>query len=84
MVCTKNQVSFPCLIFCDLKGISLCSGYFVPISLYVSIEIVKLIQSKFMNADKNMYYEEKNIPPRARTSNLNEELGMVVAYIFIH
>ncbi|KAL6010963.1 putative phospholipid-transporting ATPase 8 [Asimina triloba] len=52
-------------------------GYFIPISLYVSIEIVKVLQSIFINQDVNMYYKEMDRPARARTSNLNEELGQV-------
>ncbi|KAK7304207.1 hypothetical protein RJT34_15328 [Clitoria ternatea] len=49
----------------------------IPISLYVSIEIVKVLQSIFINQDLHMYYEETNQPANARTSNLNEELGQV-------
>ncbi|KAL1216326.1 putative phospholipid-transporting ATPase 11 [Cardamine amara subsp. amara] len=52
-------------------------SYFIPISLYVSIEIVKVLQSVFINNDILMYYEETDKPAHARTSNLNEELGMV-------
>lgn len=52
-------------------------GYLIPISLYVSIEIVKILQSIFINQDLHMYYEETDKPARARTSNLNEELGQV-------
>ncbi|CAN8305350.1 unnamed protein product [Cochlearia groenlandica] len=52
-------------------------SYFIPISLYVSIEIVKVLQSVFINRDILMYYEETDKPAHARTSNLNEELGMV-------
>ncbi|XAR55871.1 Phospholipid-translocating ATPase [Bertholletia excelsa] len=52
-------------------------GYLIPISLYVSIEVVKVIQSLFINQDIDMYYEEADKPARARTSNLNEELGQV-------
>ncbi|KAL0794464.1 hypothetical protein Bca101_065841 [Brassica carinata] len=52
-------------------------SYFIPISLYVSIEIVKVLQSIFINNDILMYYEETDKPAHARTSNLNEELGMV-------
>ncbi|XP_010243036.1 PREDICTED: probable phospholipid-transporting ATPase 8 [Nelumbo nucifera] len=52
-------------------------GYLIPISLYVSIEIVKVLQSIFINQDQEMYYEETDRPARARTSNLNEELGQV-------
>lgn len=52
-------------------------GYLIPISLYISIEIVKVLQSIFINQDRDMYYEETDKPARARTSNLNEELGQV-------
>ncbi|XP_021298955.1 probable phospholipid-transporting ATPase 8 isoform X2 [Herrania umbratica] len=52
-------------------------GYLIPISLYVSIEIVKVLQSIFINQDQAMYDEETDRPAHARTSNLNEELGQV-------
>lgn len=52
-------------------------SYFIPISLYVSVEIVKVLQSLFLNQDIHMYYEQADKPARARTSNLNEELGQV-------
>ncbi|XAR51264.1 Phospholipid-translocating ATPase [Bertholletia excelsa] len=52
-------------------------SYLIPISLYISIEIVKVLQSMFINHDSYMYYEEGDKPARARTSNLNEELGQV-------
>ncbi|XP_072093011.1 phospholipid-transporting ATPase 3 isoform X2 [Arachis hypogaea] len=54
----------------------------IPISLYVSIEMIKFIQStQFINKDLHMYHLETNTPALARTSNLNEELGQV-EYIF--
>ncbi|XP_024971436.1 probable phospholipid-transporting ATPase 4 [Cynara cardunculus var. scolymus] len=52
-------------------------GYLIPISLYVSIELVKVLQALFINRDIHMYDEETGTPAQARTSNLNEELGMV-------
>ncbi|KAL9679933.1 hypothetical protein QQ045_017804 [Rhodiola kirilowii] len=52
-------------------------SYLIPISLYVSIEIVKVLQSIFINQDAKMYYEETDKPANTRTSNLNEELGQV-------
>ncbi|KDP29332.1 hypothetical protein JCGZ_18253 [Jatropha curcas] len=52
-------------------------SYFIPISLYVSIEVVKVLQCIFINQDIHMYYEETDKPAHARTSNLNEELGQV-------
>ncbi|KAE8722027.1 putative phospholipid-transporting ATPase 8 [Hibiscus syriacus] len=52
-------------------------GYLIPISLYISIEICKVLQSIFINQDQAMYDEETDRPAHARTSNLNEELGQV-------
>ena len=53
-------------------------GYLIPISLYVSLEFVKVVQAMvFLNGDRRMYHAETDTPMRARTSNLNEELGMV-------
>ncbi|XP_028763176.1 LOW QUALITY PROTEIN: probable phospholipid-transporting ATPase 4 [Neltuma alba] len=52
-------------------------GYLIPISLYVSIELVKVLQASFINKDLQMFDEETGTPADARTSNLNEELGQV-------
>lgn len=52
-------------------------GYLIPISLYVSIEVVKVLQAMFINKDIHMFDEESGTPAQARTSNLNEELGQV-------
>lgn len=48
----------------------------IPLSLYVSLEIVKLFQMVLMN-DIEMYDEESNTPMEARTSTINEELGQI-------
>ncbi|XP_032883794.1 phospholipid-transporting ATPase IA isoform X4 [Amblyraja radiata] len=53
----------------------------IPISLLVTLEVVKFIQAFFINWDIDMLYEPTNTPAMARTSNLNEELGQV-KYIF--
>jgi phospholipid-translocating ATPase len=52
-------------------------SYFIPISLYISIELVKLLQALFIKQDIEMYHEESDKPASTRTSNLNEDLGMV-------
>ncbi|KAG8656468.1 hypothetical protein MANES_04G141200v8 [Manihot esculenta] len=52
-------------------------GYLIPISLYVSIEVVKVCQARFIDEDLKMYDEETGNTAQARTSNLNEELGQV-------
>jgi len=49
----------------------------IPISLQVTLEMVRFIQATFINMDIDMYHAETNTPAMARTSNLNEELGMV-------
>ncbi|KAK3525638.1 hypothetical protein QTP70_002547 [Hemibagrus guttatus] len=49
----------------------------VPISLYVSVEVLRLGHSYFINWDRKMYYSSKDTPAEARTTTLNEELGQV-------
>ncbi|KAL4803691.1 hypothetical protein BDV18DRAFT_37996 [Aspergillus unguis] len=53
----------------------------IPISLYVSMEIVKVAQMLMLNTDIDMYDPESDTPLEARTSTINEELGQV-SYIF--
>uniref|UniRef100_A0A8C8RHF0 Phospholipid-transporting ATPase n=1 Tax=Pelusios castaneus TaxID=367368 RepID=A0A8C8RHF0_9SAUR len=53
----------------------------VPISLYVSVEVIRLGHSYFINWDKKMYCAQRQTPAEARTTTLNEELGQV-EYIF--
>lgn len=49
----------------------------VPISLQVSLEVVRTFQAHFINSDIEMYDKESDTFAMARTSNLNEELGQV-------
>jgi len=53
----------------------------VPISLYVSMELVKVAQSLIIWWDIQMYDPISDTRALARTSNLNEELGQI-KYIF--
>ncbi|XP_032906520.1 probable phospholipid-transporting ATPase IM [Amblyraja radiata] len=53
----------------------------VPISLYVSVEVIRLGHSYFINWDRKMYFAPKNTSAEARTTTLNEELGQI-EYIF--
>ena len=52
----------------------------IPVSLYVSIEIVKFIQVYFINWDLDMYYEAGDRPFECRALNINEDLGQI-AYV---
>ncbi|KAK0161350.1 hypothetical protein PV327_009828 [Microctonus hyperodae] len=53
----------------------------VPISLYVSVEVIRFVQSFLINWDEEMYHAPTNTHARARTTTLNEELGQI-EYIF--
>ncbi|KAI9019832.1 aminophospholipid-transporting P-type ATPase [Hyaloraphidium curvatum] len=53
----------------------------IPISLMVTMEVVKFVHALFINWDLDMYYEETDAPAVARMSSLVEELGQV-DYIF--
>ena len=45
------------------------------------LELVKFIQASLINSDVEMYDPPSDTPAKARTSNLNEELGQI-EYIF--
>uniref|UniRef100_A0A669CC41 Phospholipid-transporting ATPase n=1 Tax=Oreochromis niloticus TaxID=8128 RepID=A0A669CC41_ORENI len=49
----------------------------VPISLYVSVEVLRLGHSYFINWDRKMYHSPMGTAAEARTTTLNEELGQV-------
>jgi phospholipid-transporting ATPase len=53
----------------------------VPISLLVTVEIVKFAQALFISWDINIYDTERDMPTRVQSSNLNEELGQI-SHIF--
>lgn len=53
----------------------------VPISLYVSVEIIRFCHSLWINWDVKMYHPQSDTPAKARTTTLNEELGQI-EYIF--
>lgn len=67
--------------FLSFWGYIIVLNTMVPISLYVSVEVIRLGQSKFINWDLQMYYGEKDTPAKARTTTLNEQLGQI-EYIF--
>ncbi|KAL7331834.1 aminophospholipid translocase [Mucor circinelloides] len=54
---------------------------FIPISLMVTMEIVKYIQAIMIDNDLDIYYEKTDTPAVARSSSLIEELGQV-EYVF--
>ena len=59
----------------------LIMSYFVPISLIVNLEVVKLIQGKMLERDDRMLSLMTNTLPKVNNSTVNESLGRV-SYIF--
>jgi phospholipid-transporting ATPase len=53
----------------------------IPLSLYISMELVRLGQSYFMTHDAEMYHKDSNSKFHCRALNINEDLGQV-KYLF--
>ncbi|KAF5616657.1 phospholipid-transporting ATPase DNF3 [Fusarium sp. NRRL 52700] len=53
----------------------------VPLSLYISLEIVKIGQLLMLNSDIEMYDEDTDTPARCNTNTILENLGQV-GYVF--
>ena len=53
----------------------------IPISLFITVEIVKYMTALLINSDLDMYYDQTDTPANCRTSSLVEELGQI-EYIF--
>ncbi|XP_075419671.1 phospholipid-transporting ATPase IB-like [Tenrec ecaudatus] len=77
---TKNDFTYGNFGF-DLLVFIILYHNLIPISVLVTLEIVKYIQGLFINWDEDMHFKENNLYAMARTSSLNEELGQV-KYLF--
>jgi magnesium-transporting ATPase (P-type) len=53
----------------------------IPISLYVTMEMIKLVQAYLISSDVEMFHELSATSARAKTSSLNEDLGQI-AFLF--
>lgn len=53
----------------------------IPISLYISMELVRIGQAYFMIQDNQMYDESSNARFQCRALNINEDLGQI-KYVF--
>ncbi|GAA5966757.1 hypothetical protein JCM3765_000939 [Sporobolomyces pararoseus] len=65
----------------DILTFILTLNNLIPISLIVTMEVVKFQQAAFINSDLDMYYATTDTPALCRTSSLVEELGQI-EYIF--
>jgi phospholipid-transporting ATPase len=73
--------SFGYNLFVRLGNWLLLFTNFVPISLLVTLEVVKVFQGYNISKDPKLHSKESDIWCSVQTSNLNEELGQV-EYIF--
>ena len=67
--------------FLDLLTYWILYSNLVPISLFVTIEIVKYYHAFLINSDLDIYYDKTDTPAICRTSSLVEELGQI-EYVF--
>ena len=67
--------------FKDLLTYWILYSNLVPISLFITVEIVKYSTAILINSDLDMYYDVTDTPANCRTSSLVEELGQI-EYIF--
>lgn len=79
---TKDN-TFPYNLFVRLGNWLIIFQNFVPISLIVTLEMVKVFQGIIISKDKKMIFSNGGVdtPVTVQTSSLNEELGQV-KYIF--
>ena len=69
------------LLFLYYRSCLIAFQNIVPISLYISIEIVKTIQAFFISQDVDMYYKPFDAACTPKTWNISDDLGQI-EYIF--
>ncbi|ODQ80800.1 hypothetical protein BABINDRAFT_166381 [Babjeviella inositovora NRRL Y-12698] len=84
---TRNRATTWYLYNEDVGVAAILMGYIImfntliPLSLYVTTEIIKVMQVLLMCWDLDMYHYESNTPAESKTATILEELGQV-SYIF--
>jgi len=68
-------------LFSSLATFIILYSMVIPISLYVSIELARMILSYYVNHDIKMKDSKRNITAKVKNSSLMEELGQI-SYIF--
>ncbi|NXP09979.1 AT8B3 ATPase, partial [Thinocorus orbignyianus] len=67
--------------FFNFWGFTILLSIIIPMSMYITLEFIYLVNSFFINWDLEMYYAAKDIPAKARSTSLNDQLGQI-EYIF--
>lgn len=76
-----NSFNAASQFFLDIFTYWVLYSNLVPISLFVTIELVKYYQAFLINNDLDIYFPDTDTPAVCRTSSLVEELGQI-EYIF--
>ncbi|KAK5137840.1 hypothetical protein LTR08_006608 [Meristemomyces frigidus] len=76
-----GTLNIPSRFFGDVFTYWILYSNLVPISLFVTVEIIKYYQAFLISSDLDIYHAESDTPANCRTSSLVEELGQV-EYIF--
>lgn len=67
--------------FADILTFIILYNNLIPISLIVTMEVVRFQQAALINFDLDMYYSKTDTPALCRTSSLVEDLGQI-EYVF--
>ncbi|XP_071584187.1 phospholipid-transporting ATPase IK isoform X4 [Heliangelus exortis] len=67
--------------FFNFWGFTILLSIIIPMSMYITFEFIYLVNSFFINWDLEMYYAAKDIPAKARSTSLNDQLGQI-EYLF--
>uniref|UniRef100_A0A8C0G3C0 ATPase phospholipid transporting 8B3 n=1 Tax=Chelonoidis abingdonii TaxID=106734 RepID=A0A8C0G3C0_CHEAB len=67
--------------FFTFWGFMILLSIIVPMSMYITFEFVYMVNSYFIDWDLEMYYPAKDMPAKARSTSLNDQLGQI-EYIF--
>ncbi|XP_039104084.1 phospholipid-transporting ATPase IK isoform X2 [Hyaena hyaena] len=62
-------------------GFFILLSVMVPMAMFIMVEFIYLGNSIFINWDVQMYHEPQDVPARARSTSLNDQLGQV-EYVF--
>ncbi|NWV07702.1 AT8B3 ATPase, partial [Ptilonorhynchus violaceus] len=63
--------------FLTFWGFTILLSIIIPMSMYITFEFIYLVNSFFINWDLGMYYAAKDIPAKARSTNLSDQLGQI-------
>ncbi|XP_078280271.1 phospholipid-transporting ATPase IC [Rhinoraja longicauda] len=74
---TKSKINLGYEGFLAFWSYIILLNSILPMSLYVTFELLHVAQSFFIKWDLEMYCEESDTPANARTTTLNEELGQI-------